>query len=351
MMMNTEMKSERIWAFDILRIASAFAVVLLHVSAEYFDESFFSLEWAFRSLFGQMTRWCVPLFIMISGALFLRRDNISIGLLYKKYIWRIILVYLVWSAVYASLRMGPNTNLLGFLGVVISGPLHLWFLKMLIGLYMCLPLFWMIVKDKKVETYFVMLSFFVSVVVPLFMFVIEKTSDNYFQIFSDLGERVKFSMAMGYSYFFVLGHFLVAHPLKRRYRMMVYILGIMSALLLLLLTYVPAFKGNPPAGYFYSYKTPFTYFITATIFVYVMSHCKNIRQPLRRIILYLSKMSLGVYVVHMFVMHVFSSCFGVDSRTFHPSYWLLAYTAIVFICSYVISGAIAQIPFLKKTVC
>ena len=345
------LKEERIWAFDILRIASAFAVVLLHVSAEYFDESFYSSEWAFRNFFGQMTRWCVPVFIMISGALFLKRDDITIEMLYKKYIWRILLVYLVWSAVYASLRLGSNTNLFGFLGVVISGPLHLWFLKMLIGLYMCLPLFWMIVKDKKVETYFILLSFFVSVVVPLFMFVIEKTSDNYYQIFTDLGERVKFSMAMGYSYFFVLGHFLVVHPLNSRYRKMVYILGIMSAFLLLLFTNIPALRGHHPDGYYYSYKTPFIYFITAALFVFAQSHCMSIRQSLRRSVLFLSKMSLGVYVVHLLVMYAFSYYFGVDSRSFHPSYWLFAYTVIVFICSYIISGVIAQIPFLKKTVC
>ncbi|MBO7577386.1 MAG: acyltransferase [Prevotella sp.] len=345
------MKEERIWAFDILRIASAFAVVLLHVSAEYFDESFYSSEWVFRNFFGQMTRWCVPVFIMISGALFLQRDDITIEKLYKKYIWRILLVYLVWSAVYASFRIGSNTNLLGFIGVVISGPLHLWFLKMLIGLYMCLPLFWMIVKDKKVEIYFIFLSFFVSVVVPLFMFVIEKTSDNYFQIFTDLGERVKFSMAMGYSYFFVLGHFLVVHPLNSRYRKMVYILGIMSVFLLLLFTYIPALQGYHPDGYYYSYKTPFIYFITAALFVFAQSHCMSIRQNLRRIVLFLSKMSLGVYVVHMLVMYVFSSSFGVDSRTFHPGYWLIIYTIIVFVSSYVVTGIIAQIPFLKKTVC
>lgn len=345
------MKEERIWAFDILRIASAFAVVLLHVSAEYFDESFYSSEWAFRNFFGQMTRWCVPVFIMISGALFLRRDDITIGKLYKKYIWRIFVVYLVWSAVYASLRLGSNTNLFGFLGVVISGPLHLWFLKMLIGLYMCLPLFWIIAKDKKVETYFIFLSFFVAVAVPLFMFVIEKTSDNYFQIFTEVGERVKFSMAMGYSYFFVLGHYLVVYPLKSRYRKAVYILGILSALLSLLFTYVPALQGAHPEGYYYSYKTPFVYFITVALFVFVQRHCMNVRQNLRRIVLFLSKMSLGVYVVHILVMHVFSSFLGVDSRTFHPSYWVFAYTVIVFSCSYIISGVIAQIPLLKKTVC
>ena len=345
------MKEERIWAIDILRIASAFAVVLLHVSAEYFDESFYSSEWAFRNFFGLMTRWCVPVFIMISGALFLQRGDISIGKLYKKYIWRILLVYLVWSAVYASLRLGPKTNLFGFIGVVISGPLHLWFLKMLIGLYMCLPLFWMIVKDKKVEKYFIILSFFVSVVVPLFMFVMEKASGNFFQILTDLGEKVNFSMAMGFSYFFVLGHYLIVYPIKSHYRKMVYVLGIISAILLLLFTYIHALQGHRPDGYYYSYQTPFVFFITIAFFVFVLSLCKSIRQSLCRITLYLSKMSLGVYVVHMLVMHVFSNCLGVDSRTFHPNYWLIIYTIIIFVTSYVISGVIAKIPFLKKTMC
>lgn len=344
------MKEERIWAFDILRIASAFAVVLLHVSAEYFDEAFFSSEWIFRNFFGLMTRWCVPVFIMISGALFLQRDDISIGKLYKKYIWRILLIYLVWSAVYASLRLGSNTNLFGFLGVVISGPLHLWFLKMLIGLYMCLPLFWMIVKNKKVEIYFLSLSFFVSVLVPLLMFILEKTSNNYYQIFTELGERVKFSMAMGYSYFFVLGHYLVVYPLESRYRKTVYVLGIASALLLLVFTYIPAIQGHHPDDYFYSYKTPFTYFVTAAIFVYGISHDKSINTSLRPMVMFLSKLSLGVYVSHMLILHVFSTYLGIDSRSFHPSYWVFCYSVIVFVVSYIFSWLVSKIPFLRQTV-
>lgn len=345
------MQRNRVLALDYLRIASAFSVVLLHVAAENFEDSFLSMEWIFRNFWALMTRWCVPVFIMISGALFLQKDPISIKRLYSKYIWRIVLIYFVWSTVYALLRVGPNTNLFGFLGVVISGPLHLWFLKMLIGLYMCLPLFWMIVKDKKVEVYFLCLSFFVTVIVPLLMFVIEKTSDNYMQIFTDLGERVKFSMALGYSCYFVLGHFLFTYPLNHRYRKWVYVLGALSAILLLLFTFVLSFHGQHPDGYFYSYKTPFTFFITTAIFVYVLNHFRDVKVSSRSVILNMSKLSLGVYVIHILVMYVFSTYFKVDSRSFNPSYWILCYTVIVFICSYIISGIIAKIPFLKRTVC
>lgn len=345
------MKEERIWAFDILRIASAFAVVLPHVCAEYMDESFFSSEWVVRNFFGLVCRWCIPIFVMISGALFLNKTNLSIKTLYCKYISRIVLIYLFWSTVYACLRIGGETNFFGFIGVVISGPKHLWFLKMLIGLYMCLPLFWMIVKDKKVEIYFLCLSFMVANFSPLLMFLTEFMSNSFFQIFTSLGKQVGFSMALGYSGYFVLGHYLSTYFVNSKHRRMAYAVGMASVVFLLLITYHLAYRGIRPNDYFYLPLTPFFYFLSIAVFTFVFHHCKRINNSMRSLVLFLSKMSLGVYAMHIMVMHIFTTCLGIDSRSFHPAYWLVLYSIIVFATSYLISWIMSKIPFLKRMVC
>lgn len=345
------MKEERIWAFDILRIASAFAVVLPHVCAEYMDESFFSSEWVLRNFFNIVCRWCVPVFIMISGALFLNKTNLSIKTLYSKYISRIILIYIFWSTVYACLRIGSETNLFGFIGIVISGPKHLWFLKMLIGLYMCLPLFWMIVKDKKIENYFLCLSFLVSIISPFILFLTETLSGNYFEIFTDLGSTINFSMALGYSGYFVLGHYLSTFSLNSMNMRVAYAIGIACAVFLLVMTYRLAYCGIQPNIYYYRLLTPFMFFISVAVFILVFQHCKRINNAFCSLVIFLSKMSLGVYVMHILVMHIFSTYFGIDSRSFHPAYWLILYSIIIFAVSYLISWIMSIIPFLKRMVC
>ena len=68
--------------FDWIRIFVCFAVVMLHVSATWFlNRDISSTPWCISVIYNSATRWAVPIFVMISGALFLNAD-ISV----KKYI-------------------------------------------------------------------------------------------------------------------------------------------------------------------------------------------------------------------------------------------------------------------------
>lgn len=50
-----------------------------------------------------MSRFCVPVFIMISGAIFLNPDfDLSWEKLFKKYLRRIVVSYLIWQLIYCD---------------------------------------------------------------------------------------------------------------------------------------------------------------------------------------------------------------------------------------------------------
>lgn len=70
-----ERKKERVIYLDIIRIFSCFCVIVLHVSSSYWqDTSIQSISWHIFNFYDSMTRWTVPVFVMISGALFCGRD-------------------------------------------------------------------------------------------------------------------------------------------------------------------------------------------------------------------------------------------------------------------------------------
>ncbi|WP_175637699.1 acyltransferase family protein, partial [Dickeya dadantii] len=73
------------WLY-IARIVSTFAVIVLHVSAytvALADLGTFS--WWVGNLYDSLVRWCVPVFIMISGALLLSPEKVeSLSIFYKK---------------------------------------------------------------------------------------------------------------------------------------------------------------------------------------------------------------------------------------------------------------------------
>ena len=91
----------RVIYFDVLRVAAIFAVVAVHLSAMHWaDVDVNSRAWFAFNLYCTAGKWSVPIFVMISGALFLGRD-VSISAILKKNVARIATVFLFWSGCYA----------------------------------------------------------------------------------------------------------------------------------------------------------------------------------------------------------------------------------------------------------
>ncbi len=97
--------------FDFLRVAGAFAVMLIHVAAHnWYTLDVHSSEWQVINFWhGIIGRWATPCFTMISGALFLSRD-IPLGKIYGKYVRRILTALVFWSFVYAFADYAKNGN-------------------------------------------------------------------------------------------------------------------------------------------------------------------------------------------------------------------------------------------------
>ena len=131
----------RVIYFDILRIVAIFFVVFVHLAAQHWaDVDVSSRAWFAFNLYCTTGKWSVPIFVMISGALFLRRD-VSISAILKKNVARIATVFLFWSGCYALVYLVfRHAPLSVVLSQFITGHYHLWFLYMIVGLYLLIPL-------------------------------------------------------------------------------------------------------------------------------------------------------------------------------------------------------------------
>ena len=69
--------------FDYLRVFATLAVMVLHTSAQNWSKTDVnSFTWQTFNFFDSIVRWGVPVFVMISGSLFLSRD-IPIKVIYN----------------------------------------------------------------------------------------------------------------------------------------------------------------------------------------------------------------------------------------------------------------------------
>ncbi|MVT29351.1 acyltransferase family protein [Acidovorax citrulli] len=84
---NEQMNKDRIERaydpkLDSIRIIACLAVVLLHVSARpiYMQKELSQWGWMLGNAVSSLTHWCVPVFVMLSGALVLGRQENHLSL-------------------------------------------------------------------------------------------------------------------------------------------------------------------------------------------------------------------------------------------------------------------------------
>ena len=94
-----------------------------------------------------MLMWAVPCFLMVSGALLLDPNReITWGKIFGKYIRRMIVALVIFTAIFTVIRHDPNagTSLISefFTGLAFNHCMaYLWYLYLMIGLYLMMPFY------------------------------------------------------------------------------------------------------------------------------------------------------------------------------------------------------------------
>lgn len=195
------MKTNRIVWLDTMRLVAMFALVCCHCTDPFNFYPGTSPDigeiklWG--ALYGALVRPCVPLFVMITGALLLPVKD-EMQPFYKKRILRVLWPFLIWSVVYALFPW--LTGVLGFGSKVVldcfpyAGDIvtrqdfsvalqyiggiafnfspiavHMWYIYLLIGLYLYMPIFsaWVEKASDKAKL-FVLILWGVTLLIPYF---------------------------------------------------------------------------------------------------------------------------------------------------------------------------------------
>ena len=137
---------------DVLRVLATCAVVLMHVLTGATDVTDASIMPEYRSLLlsvMDLVTWCVPIFLLISGYLFLNPERtLTYPVMIKKYCRRIALAILLFGVPYAAselvvtertfrIRMIPEALKMTLMGHTWS---HMWYLYLILFLYLITPL-------------------------------------------------------------------------------------------------------------------------------------------------------------------------------------------------------------------
>lgn len=349
-------QNKRILYLDYLRILSIFSVCLLHAAAQKWSNvDIISADWKILNFYDSIVRWSVPVFVMISGALFLdHKKTFHLKSLYSKSILRIACAYTFWSMIYVSDRIMRGASLQYAVTVFIQGESHLWFVFMIIGLYVLVPLLRKITESKDLEQYFLIIGFIFAFLLPRIfdlLGVLPSTKD-WFIIppFKKAIGHIDFHFAAGHIYYFVLGHYLSTTSESKWLNRILYSFCLLSFFGIYTMTNWYSMLVGQASTKYYGNFTMFSLIISISVFLFGKNELSRF-QPhgfLLKIIFHLSKCSFGIYLVHMLVMNKLNAWFNINVLSFSPIIGVPFITSIVFLVSYLISAFFNSIPFLNK---
>lgn len=303
---------------DVLRIVSTLAVIAIHtIVILWKDLSPQSFEWQVLNFYGSISRWCVPVFVMISGIFFLDPEkNIDAGLIWKKYIPRIALSILVFGLLYRIPGLVDsiiNDNLppkriaylvarMPAMLIFDNGWYHLWYLYMIMGLYMLVPLFRILVRNasKKDLEYFLVLFF-------IFSSVLQMASSLLVSFNEHLKIYLTHFTGFGYGGYLIAGHYFSKYELSRRNEKFLFVLGILSFVFTIAAQSAFCIFTGELKEMFFGYHCPNVMIEAFFVFYFVkkLFGSRDMSEKNSGTISSIARCTFGIYLLHDFTIQLF----------------------------------------------
>ncbi|MFT3886587.1 MAG: acyltransferase family protein [Arachnia sp.] len=336
----------RLASLDRLRVAAAAAVVLVHVSAVgWYSEAPTSVDWQVANVYGSLSRWCVPIFFMISGVLFLAPQRTdSPKKIWRQYIWRLFVMYVFWSFTYALVNvvMSRKWDLHYMLHELWAGYYHLWYLPAMAGVYALIPLLQRIAPVRSLLRYAALLTGVASILLPTTA-IIPVVGPHW----ADLVDRVGPYLVAGFPFYFMLGHLLheSAHELPRWVRPASYVGIVVGIAMTALGTSLLSLQKGVGDGSMYGYLNLGVALMSVGVFL-AFHDAGGTTQTGPRLA-ELSRWTLPIYLIHPALVRLIEE-FHISPGMLPTAIGIPLIWIVVLALSALISAVMVRIPFVKS---
>lgn len=354
MIKDTIISKGRIFYLDVLRVIATFFVIIIHVAGfSLGDVEFKSIDWEIINIFYSLTSCAVPIFVMVSGALFLNpKKDISIEIIFKKYIFRILIVFIFWSLFY-SLLSNINVVLHENIRVILPnllesffiGHFHLWFLYMIIGLYVTVPILKLIVSNKLICEYFILISIITVGVLPL----IQKL--ELFEFTTVITKKMNLNLFLGFVGYFIAGFYFVNYQIEKKLKYSLLFLAVLSMIISVLSMSFLSINANNTVIGVYDNLNINTMLVASALFILVKEifGFKLFKNSFIKLINEISNVSFGIYLIHVFYLSILFKL-KLHLIINNTVISIICITFLVFLLSYLTVKVIRNIPYIGKRI-
>ena len=338
---------------DRLRAFAILAVVLLHISANYMDASAAtSAAWTTAAVYNSLTRWSVPVFIMLSGMFLLDpKKSLPLPVLFFRHILRLAVALLVWGTLYAMVDLAAAgaaltwDNMFSTFLQVLRGNTHyhLWYLYMLLGLYLVTPVLRAFTRGATRAEFHYALLFGLLLFLNALLQVFWPSSTIALYL-----QRMEIYLFMGYTCCYVAGYYFRHYTIGRVAEILFYLLGAAGLAVTVLGTLYLSHRDGAQNMTLAGYTTP-NVLLTAVALVVLFRYAFGPSEERSRnqSVAVVARTSFGIYLVHdLFILLL--RHFGLFALPIPAAVAIPLWTAVVFLLSFCVAWPIHKIPFVGR---
>ena len=318
--------TERNVSLDILRILACLAVIAYHspgMSAINRLSEVGTIDWMAYVAYNMLSKWAVPVFMMLTGYFMMQPSKeLTVRKLYGKYILRAVTILVFWDVFYMWVNHDWSYH-------VMTNQTDLWYMGMLIGLYMVMPVLRLLATDIKVLRVFcwTWLGYLCYELIGKFVVLPIDIIDN---VFVD---------SVGYCSW---AYYLSVNDWSKTKRNWLYAIG-----LICLLLQPVAYIINPSVGGRIAvYHSPITALSAMALFLWFLNHPVSPQKRMASLITTLSSVTLGVYVLHPWLLAY--TFYKVKQYIPTPVLSVPICVCVTFGIAAIIVLIIKKIPFINK---
>ncbi|MEE8886727.1 MAG: acyltransferase [Eubacteriales bacterium] len=343
------MSNGHIRYFSDLRAISCISIVVLHTF--YCADRLFSPGGVYDEgsmIVRNCMMFAVPCFVMISGALLLNPERkVTVERVFSRYLKRILIALVVFTFIFSLFDMIADHQEGGFPGLIKNwltallfnkSWLHMWYLYMLIGLYLMLPIYRIISKncsDAELRYLLVLYLIFQSVI-PTIGYATGVQIGFYILIYTV------------YPLYFFMGYALHSGKVKIPAGMAV-LMVLVSTVLLVVTTYFGIhYQNDNLQSLSSSYACILAFFQAVGFFALMMRTEKKKDRRISYFLNEIDKCSFGIYLIHVLVLYTIYRVFDFNPYIHGGLLMLLLLTIVTFALSWLIVRLLKNIPYIKN---
>ena len=338
---------------SLLQTSAAFSVVLLHSSVHAILQvpNVDSINWWVANIVNSSVRWCVPVFVMISGYLLLDPDkNERAVVFYAKRGKRILLPLVFWTVFYLFLRARSEeltVQKLCYLIITARPYYHLCFLFMIPGLYLVTPFLRIFIKKTSSKERWRLIV------------LILLTASIYTVVKSLLLEKDRFFLIIFIPY---LGYYLCGYQLrhiisnKLSFKLSPYVTLVFLCIVCIAIGtgFFVSLLGIPKGLFLYHDLSPLVIILSISVFFLLCSYANNLKPSSNNWIVttvyHLTEATFGIYLIHP-VFIPLTRRFAEKLLMTQITFFVIPITALMtFVLSYIVVKILTNIPYVRCVV-